>query len=104
MRNAEYYGIQWDEGTDTPSAIERTGSLKGVAVASKPDDSILPIHAAMRRCVVDDSGNVEYYLNSTDSTKKQDGGASVLTGADGQVMVEIPKFYYRYAYAGTVHM
>ena len=64
----EYYGIQWDEGTDTPSAIERTGSLKGVAVASKPDDSILPIHAAMRRCVVDDSGIVVYYLNPTDST------------------------------------
>jgi len=98
-----YYGIQWDEGTTTPSAIERTGALESVVVASKPDDSIMPIHAAMRRCVVDDSGNVVYYLNPTNSTKKQDGGASVLTGADGQVMVEIPKFYYRYAYAGTVH-
>ena len=98
-----YYGITWDENTSTPSAIERTGSLRGVAVASKPDDSIIPIQAAMRRCVVDDSGNVEYYLAPDDSTKKQDGGSANLDGTDGQVMVEIPKFYYKYDYSGTVH-
>ena len=98
-----YYGISWDENTSTPSAVERTGSLKGVAVASKPDDSLMPIQVAMRRCILDDAGNVEYYLDPNDSTKKQDGGDSVLDGTDGQVMVEIPKFYYKYGYSGTVH-
>lgn len=98
----EYYGCSFDESTSSPTCV-RTGSLKGVAAASKPDDSILPIQAAMRRCILSDAGAVVYYLNATDSTKKQDGGASVLTGADGQVMVEIPKFYYRYGYSGTIH-
>ena len=98
----EYYGVSWDESNSSPTCT-RTGSLKGVAAASKPDDSILPIQVAMRRCILDDSGNVEYYLDPTDSTKKLYGGSSVLTGADGQVMVEIPKFYYRYSYSSNVH-
>jgi hypothetical protein len=99
----KYYGVSWDENTETPSAVCRTGALSGVAVASKPDDSLIPIQAAMRRCVVDDSGNVVYYLDPEDSTKKQGGGAANLDGTDGQVMVECPKFYYRHSYSGTIH-
>ncbi len=97
----EFYGVAWTEGASP--TCSRTGNLKGVAAASKPDDSLVPVQASMRRCILDDSGNVEYYLDPTDSTKKLYGGASVLTGADGQVMVEIPLFYYRYSYAGGMH-
>lgn len=53
----------------------------------------LPVQNLMRRCVVDDTGAVRYYLNADDSTKKEDGTAANLTGADGQVMVEIPAHY-----------
>ena len=53
----------------------------------------LPVQSLMRRCVVDDTGAVRYYLNADDSTKKEDGTAANLTGADGQVMVEIPAHY-----------
>lgn len=53
----------------------------------------LPVQSLMRRCVVDDTGAVRYYLNADDSTKKEDGAAANLTGADGQVMVEIPAHY-----------
>lgn len=53
----------------------------------------LPVQNLMRRCVVDDTGAVRYYLNANDSTKKEDGTAANLTGADGQVMVEIPAHY-----------
>ena len=53
----------------------------------------LPVQSLMRRCVVDDTGAVRYYLNADDSTKKEDGTAANLTGADGQVMVEIPSHY-----------
>jgi len=95
-----YFGIAWNESTD---AYERRGELAGVAAGSSPGDSALPIQAAMRRCVISDAGVVQYYLDPTDSTKKLSGEASVLTGADGQVMVEIPKFYYRYSYASNVH-
>jgi hypothetical protein len=60
------------------------------------------LYSQMRRCVVNDAGVVQYYLSDTDSTKKADGSASVLDGTDGQVMVEIPKFYAARIKAGTV--
>ena len=47
----------------------------------------------MRRCVLNDDGTVNYYLHPTDSTLKADGTAADLSGADGNVMVEIPKFW-----------
>lgn len=53
----------------------------------------LPVQSQMRRCVVDSTGAVKYYLSATDSTKKEDGTAAVLDGTDGQVMVEIPAHY-----------
>ncbi len=95
-----WYGVSWDESADT---YARTGTLTNVAIGSSPGDTLLPIQAAMRRCVINDSGVVQYYLDPTNSTLKVGGGAAVLTGADGQVMVEIPAFYYRYAYSGTTH-
>lgn len=53
----------------------------------------LPIQSQMRRCVVDSTGAVKYYLSATDSTKKADGTAADLSGAAGQVCVEIPAHY-----------
>lgn len=95
-----YIGVTWDESADT---YTRTGGLAGVAVGSSPGNALLPIQASMRRCVMNDSGVVQYYLDSANSTKKKDGSASVLTGADGQVMVEIPRFYYSHSLTGNVH-
>ena len=61
----------------------------------------------MRRCVLNTNGTVNYYLEANDSTLKADGvTGSVLDGTDGNVMVEIPKFYYKYNYnvtSGVVH-
>ena len=96
----QYYGLTWDEDADS---YARTGMLAGIAAGSSPGDAALPIHARMRRCIISDAGEVQYYLNSNDSTKKVDGSAADLTGADGQVMVEIPCFWYRYSYSGTTH-
>jgi len=55
----------------------------------------------MRRCVLNSDGTVNYYLNAFDSTLKADGTAADLTGADGNVMVEIPKFWFKTVYSGT---
>jgi hypothetical protein len=55
----------------------------------------------MKRCVLNANGSVNYYLSATDSTKKADGSAANLTGADGNVMVEIPKFYFNHTLSGT---
>ena len=90
-----YYGLSWDQSTDT---YIRTGLLSGLLLASSPGDSKLPIHSLMRRCVANDDGSINYFLDPNDYTKKEDGTASNLTGADGQVVVYIPKFYTGYMF------
>lgn len=102
IANLSYYGVSWDESQAT-GGYARTGNLAGFATSATLNDNLLPIQALMRRCVLSNAGVVQYYLDPTDSTKKADGSASDLTGTDGQVMVEIPKFYHRYSYAGTTH-
>jgi hypothetical protein len=100
-RIQQYYGVSWDESADT---YVRTGSTAGKTCGVTLADAFLPVHRRMRGCVVEDDGTVAYYLCATDWTKKEDGAtASDLTGTDGQVMVEIPKFWYRYGYSGTTH-
>lgn len=97
-----YCGVTWNESTD---AYVRTGATAGQALGVTLADAFLPIQSRMRGCLLNDDGTVNYYLSATDWTKKEDGAtASVLTGADGQVMVQIPKFWYRYGYAGTTHL
>ena len=88
----DYYGISWDESTDT---YEVLGSLAAHLA--------LPIQSKMRRCLVSDAGEVTAYLDSSNSAYLESGNASDLTGAAGQVMVEIPKFYRFYSYVGTKH-
>lgn len=57
---------------------------------------VTPIHERMRRCLLLDDGTVNYYLDANDSTLQADGVTpAVLDGTDGQVMVEVPKFYVR---------
>ena len=103
LANVLYYGVSWDE-SKALGGYTRRGTLVGFPTGFSPCDALIPIQARMRRCVMNDAGVVQYYLCPTDSTKKSDGiTASVLTGADGQVMVEIPKFYHKYSYAGTTH-
>lgn len=82
--------FSWDASQSSPAA------LGGVM------PQVTTIHKGMRRCVVNDSGVVQYYLSATDSTKKADGSAATLTGADGVVMVEIPKFYTKREVVGNV--
>jgi hypothetical protein len=170
----QYYGVSWDEVANT---YARTGALTGVAVGSSPGNALLPIQAAMRRCVLNDDGIVQYYLDPDNSynrlgydpeitgtddagtaSKVSDAGvfalaagesdnkfvgkyvhnltddtyawitardsndvlsissdimdigetfeictAGIAYGGDGQVMVEVPLFYYRYGYLGTTH-
>lgn len=73
----------WNSSTASPAALDYYSGIKFVTKT----------HLGMRRCVVNDSGVVQYYLDPTNSALKESGAASVLTGDDGQVMVEVPKFY-----------
>ena len=74
--------LEWDSNTDTYTA-------------NSTPTTVTKIHQGMKRCVLNDDGSVNYYLNPTDSTQKLDGTAANLDGTDGNVMVEIPKFYFR---------
>ena len=82
------YGISWDYATDT---YIRTGAKGFTAIQS-----------LMRRCVLNADGTVNYYLNPNNSNFKEDGTPSVLTGADGNVMVEIPKHYIKVETVGNI--
>lgn len=83
------YGLKWNQETDV---YETLGSANRTQIQRN-----------MKRCVLNDDGSVNYYLNPTNSTKKEDNTASVLTGADGNVMVEVPKFWYKHTLVGDIH-
>jgi len=96
-----WYGVSWDEVLDT---YVRTGEAYGQPTTTALSDVVATIHSRMRRCLLLDNGTVNYYLHSQNSNFKEDGvTASVLTGGDGQVMVEIPKFWYRYYKINNSH-
>lgn len=59
-----YYGVSWDESANT---YARTGALTGIDVGSSPGSALLPIQAAMRRCILNDNGIVQYYLDPDNS-------------------------------------
>ena len=98
--NSQYQGLNWNQSTDT---YTRTGTLSGMALNSSPGNAYLPIQSRMRGCLLLDNGVVNYYLEPGNWNYKVDGTASVLTGVDGQVMVQIPKFYIKYVGASNLH-
>ncbi|MCK9357887.1 MAG: hypothetical protein M0R22_12195, partial [Dehalococcoidia bacterium] len=73
-------GVQWNKTADT---YVRLGAAAGLARTAF--DARLP-WAAMRRCNVNDAGEITAYYG--DPTYATDG-------SNGQVMVVIPAFYYR---------
>lgn len=88
----EFYGIEWDVTVSNPKA-KRIGKLELHAS--------LPVQSLMRRCVLRDNGEVAYYLDANNSTKKVGGAPAKLDGTDGQVMVEIPAFYVKFEAEGN---
>ncbi len=55
----------------------------------------LPIQKRMRGCTLLDNGKRNYWLADDDWAKKDDDSASDLTGADGQVMVRLPRHWVK---------
>jgi len=73
-------GLEWDKTTDKYTRLGYAGSRD-----RSPFDTWLP-WAGMRRCNLDDNGKVTAYHG--DAAYRADG-------SNGQVMVEIPAFWYR---------
>lgn len=84
----EWYGISWQEGSTSP-AFTRIGNLSLHNAVSG-----LPVQQLMKRCLVTAAGVVTY-LYGSDSTRLADGSPADLSGAAGNVMVEIPEHYYK---------
>ena len=87
------YGIQYDTTVAAPE-VTRIGDLQA--------HIDLPLQSKMRRCLLDDAGTVNYYLDPNDSTLREDGTAADLTGAHGQVMVEIPRHWRKFETEGNI--
>lgn len=87
-----FYGIEWDVTVGNPD-VQRVGK--------KELHTLLPVQSLMRRCVLRDNGEVAYYLDANDSAKKEGGAPANLDGTDGQVMVEMPSFYYKFEEDGN---
>lgn len=87
-----YYGIEWDKtvSNPVPTRIGKTELHQS-----------LPVQSLMRRCILKDDGTVNYYLHANDSSKRDNGAAANLTGADGQFMVELPDAYMRFEMDGN---
>ena len=89
----DVYGVSYDENISS-TAKPRVGNMAL--------HQTLPVQSGMRRCIVKDDGTVNYYLDANDSTLKADGTYADLTGADGQVMVEIPEHWRKVTKDGDV--
>ena len=89
----QWYGIEINEANTSPDVTRIASDM------TEHDGTylhaVLPVHAKIRGCLLLDNGTVNYYLDAADWSKKADGTASNLTGADGQVMIEWPDFYYK---------
>ena len=82
----QWYGIEWDTEVSSP-AVTRIGNMDL--------HRTLPIQSRMRGCLLNDNGEVVEYLNEKYWTGHD------LSGARGQVMVEIPMHYRKFETNGT---
>lgn len=89
----QWYGIEINEANTSPDVTRIASTMD--EVNGKRIHAELPVHSQIKGCLLLDNGTVNYYLDPTDWSKKADGTASNLTGADGQVMIEWPDFYYK---------
>jgi hypothetical protein len=95
------FGVQWNQPTDT---VTRLGDAIGLSAGSDfttlGDDGVWKL----RRCMVNDDRTINYYIDPDDpddigevvnTGSYTTGDPADYTGGDGQVMVEIPKFYWK---------
>ncbi len=83
----QWYGVEYDTEVSSPD---------GTRIGNSDLHRDLPIQNEMYACILQDNGTEAYKLNPSDWTKKQTGGESKLDGTDGQVMIYLPAFYYKF--------
>ena len=94
------FGVSIDLTNSNPeTSVTYTDDAVGMTPGSS-DWEKMPIFRDIKPCVLKD-GVVQYYLNPKNYAQKEDGTAAVITGADGDVMVEFPKCGVRIETIGT---
>lgn len=104
------YGAYWSEMITYTLNIDKTNSNTETA-CTYADDALgmtkgasswdnRPIFKRIKPCIFQ-NGQVNYYLNPNNWNQKVDGTVADLTGADGDVMIEIPKFAYKIKTTGN---
>lgn len=92
------YGVNINELNSNPeSSVTRTDMAVGMTVN---DFDSAEIFKEIKPCMFK-NGTVQYYLNPNDFAQKADGSPSVITGADGDVMIEFPKFWWKISKVGS---
>jgi hypothetical protein len=103
------YGVKIDTTNSNPeTSVTYTDDAAGFVPMRGNDGNFdwgsweLPFKSlGIRPCVFKD-GAVNYYLDPNDFTKKIDGSnADITSGLDGDVMIEIPKIYWKFSKNGT---
>lgn len=80
LLDGEIYGVEWNQTTDT---YTRLADAKNLTAGADFDDTA---GWAMKRCNLADDGTVNAFYGEAGYAED---------GSNGQVMVRIPKFYYR---------
>ena len=104
LSSSYIYGIDWKDADLTQDKAGKCVVLNNIYDNVQYDTSlrymqveahgVLPAHN-WRRCTMRTARTVNYYLHQSNSNLKADGTAAVLTGADGDVMVDIDIVYFR---------
>lgn len=82
---AKVYGLEWNQTLDTYQRLDDAVDMVAITQGQNDFSNVYP-WSEMKRCNLDDSGNVLAYFG--DPTYKDDG-------SNGQVMVQLPKFWYK---------
>lgn len=88
----QWYGIEFDTTVSDPTCTRIGGNMDL--------HRTLPVQSKMKRCLLSDAGVVQAYLDANDSTLLANGQPADLTGAMGQVMVEM-EGYVKYETEGN---
>lgn len=103
------YGVEIDESNSNPeTAVTYTDDAVGFAPMKGNNGAFqwgswqsIFNEIGIKPCMLK-NGVVQYYLNPNDYAKKIDGtNADITTGADGDVMIEFPKIYWKINRVGT---
>lgn len=81
------YGVEWNTSSTTPD-LTRIGNLNL--------HKTLPVQSEIKPCLLNDDGEVVSYLPMGSWT-----GLTNLDGSEGQVMIELPKFFWKFETSGT---